>query len=412
MGTGMDRLDQRRLKNGLLILGEPMDEVQSVAFDFFLPGGASQWPDGLCGAASVVSDWVFRGAGPRDNRQLGDALDGLGLQRMASIGSYHLTLGATLEASNLREALDLYADVILAPRLEAAQFDLARQLAVEEVRSLDDEPRQKVMLKVKEEFYPAPLGRSTVGEVGDLEAMSAEGVASLSRRCLAVSSAVLSVAGRYDWDQVCGQAERLFEKVDGGGPEPVKVGMRGRRYTHIPGNGAQVHIGLMTPTVRATDEDYYNARVAISILSGGMSARLFTEVREKRGLCYAVGARYHALREAAGIVGYAGTTPDKAQETFRVTVDQFHRLCEGISPEELSRAKVGLQSSLILQSESSGSRAGSIGTDHYLLGRVRSLDEIKQGIEATTVESVTDYLRRNPFREFTVVTIGPKPIDC
>jgi predicted Zn-dependent peptidase len=226
-----------------------------------------------------------------------------------------------------------------------------------------------------------------------------------------VSNAVLSVAGRYDWDEVCGQSERLFAKADGAGLGPVQVGSQGRRYTHIPSDGAQVHIGLMTPTVRPTDEDYYSSRVAISILSGGMSARLFTEVREKRGLCYAVGARYHGLKEAAGIMCYAGTTPDKAQETFDVTVDQFRRLQEGITPEELSRAKVGLKSSLILQSESSGSRAGSIGTDYHLLGRVRSLDEIKQGIDATTVESVTDFLRRNPFTEFTVVTIGPKPID-
>jgi len=394
----------------MVILGEPMEAVQSVAFDVMLPAGSARLPEGLCGAANVMADWVFRGAGGRDNRQLGDALDGLGLQRSTSIGSSHLTLGATLEASALREALDLYGDIILAPRLEAAQFDLARQLAVEEVRSFDDEPRQKVMVKVKEQFYPSPLGRSTIGEIADLEAMAADGVASLVRRCFAVSHAVLSVAGRYDWDEVCGQSERLFGKADGAGPGPVQVGSQGRRYTHIPSDGAQVHIGLMTPTARPTDEDYYNSRVAISILSGGMSARLFTEVREKRGLCYAVGARYHGLKEAAGIMCYAGTTPDKAQETFDVTVDQFRRLHEGITPEELSRAKVGLKSSLILQSESSGSRASSIGTDYHLLGRVRSLDEIKQAIEATTVESVTDFLRRNPFKEFTVVTIGPKPI--
>ena len=83
------------------------------------------------------------------------------------------------------------------------------------------------------------------------------------------------------------------------------------KYTHIDNDGAQVHIGLMTETVKPTDEDYYNARVAVSVLSGGMSARLFTEVREKRGLCYAIGATYHGLKEAAGIMCYAGTTPDK-----------------------------------------------------------------------------------------------------
>ena len=141
-----------------------------------------------------------------------------------------------------------------------------------------------------------------------------------------------------------------------------------------------------------------------------MSARLFTEVREKRGLCYAIGARYHGLKEAAGMMCYAGTTPDKAQETFDCVVREFNRLGDGISEEEIARAKVGLKSSLILQSESSSSRASAIGSDHYILSRVRSLDEIKDRIEQTTVDSVLGFLRNTKFEDFTVVTIGPKRI--
>jgi len=395
----------------MVILGEPMEAVKSVAFDFLLPAGSARLPDGFCGAANVISDWVFRGAGTRDNRQLGDTLDGLGLQRFTSISSSHLTLGATLEAGNLTETLDLYADIVLRPRLEAEQFEPARQLAIDEVKSLDDEPRQKVMLKLKEQFYPSPLGRSTVGEISEMQAMTTEGAAALVRRHFAPSNAVFSVAGKYDFDQVCSRLERLFGGTDGRVLDSLKVGNRGNRCTHIPNDGAQVHIGLMTTTARPTDEDHYDARVAISVLSGGMSARLFTEVREKRGLCYAVGARYHGLKEAAGIMAYAGTTPDKAQETFDVIVDQFRRLQDGITDEELARAKVGLKSSLILQSESSGSRAGSIGNDYSMLRRVRSLDEIKQRLEETTVESVVGFLRRNPFKDFTVVTIGPRAIQ-
>jgi len=169
-------------------------------------------------------------------------------------------------------------------------------------------------------------------------------------------------------------------------------------------------MGLMTPTARFVDEAYYDARLAVSVLSGGMSARLFTEVREKRGLCYAIGARYHSLREAAGIACYAGTAPEKAQETYDVILGEFNRLAEGISEEEMARAKIGLKSSVILQSESSSSRASAIGGDYYMLGRVRTLDEVKQKIEETSVESVLGFVRGNPFRDFTVVTIGPKEI--
>jgi predicted Zn-dependent peptidase len=141
-----------------------------------------------------------------------------------------------------------------------------------------------------------------------------------------------------------------------------------------------------------------------------MSTRLFTEVREKRGLCYAVGARYSGLKDAAGITCYAGTTPEKAQETLDVIIEQFKRLEDGISPEELDRAKIGLKSSLILSSESTSARVNGIGTDYYILNRVRSLDEIKEKIEQTSVDSVLNFLRKNKFRDFAVVTIGPRQV--
>ena len=405
-----EKFDIHTLKNGMVLLGEPMEAVQSVAFDFMIPAGAACLPDGCCGAGSVIADWVFRGAGDRDSRQLSNALDGLGLVRGRSLSSSHLAVGAALEAGNLAPALDLHADIILRPHLKQDQFELARQLAVDEVLSLDDDPRQKVMLKLRERFYPSPLGRSTVGEIAELKALTPEMSRSIVKDGFNISQTIFSVAGKYNFDAICRQMEKLFKTGRREGIEPVTLGRKGGKYTHIDNDGAQVHIGLMTETVKPTDEDYYNARVAISVLSGGMSARLFTEVREKRGLCYAIGARYHGLKEAAGVICYAGTTPDKAQETLDCIIGEFNRLGDGISDEEIARAKVGLKSALILQSESSSSRAGAIGSDYYMLGRVRSLDEIKDRIEQTTVDSVLSFLRSNKFRDFTVVTIGPKQV--
>jgi predicted Zn-dependent peptidase len=413
-----EKLDKHILKNGMVLLGEPMEAVESAAFGFMLPAGAALLPEGCCGAANVIADWVFRGAGDKTSRQLGDALDGLGLHRISSVSSSHITIGAVLEASNLSQALDLYADIILKPGLEEDQFEFARQLAIDEVRTLDDEPQQKVMLKLREQFYPSPLGRSPAGEITELKALTTEKTRQIIKSNFNLSQTIFSVAGKYDFDAICGQMEKLFETDRQKVLEPIALGPKGGKsaerladkYTHIHNEGAQVHIGLMTETVKPTDENYYNARAAVSVLAGGMSARLFTEVREKRGLCYAVGARYHCLKEAAGIMCYAGTTPEKGQETLEVIIQEFNRLSEGISEEEIERAKVGLKSSLILQSESSSSRAGAIASDYYMLGRVRSLDEIKNKIEQTTVDSVLTFLRNNKFKEFTVVTIGPKEV--
>jgi predicted Zn-dependent peptidase len=402
--------DKQVFENGMVLLGEPLEGVESAAFVFLLGAGASVLPEGCCGGANIIEDWIFRGAGERDSKALSDALDGLGLHRSSSVSSSHIAIGGVLESSNLSAALDLYGDIILRASLEDAQFGPARQLAIDGVKSLDDDPRQKVILKLREQFYPRPLGRSVLGEIEELETLTAKRTRQLLAEHFNLSESIFAIAGKYDFNAVSRQLEALFDTKEKKETAPVLIGGRGEHYTHIHNDGAQVHIGLMTETVVPRDEDYYNARVAISVLSGGMSARLFTEVREKRGLCYAIGAKYHCLKDAAGIICYAGTSEDKAQETVDVIMAEFNKLKDGISEEEIQHAQVGLKSVLILQSESSISRSGSTAGDYYMLGRVRSLDEVKEKVEATTIDSVVSFLRKNAFEDFTVVTIGPKNI--
>ena len=187
------RIDKYILPNGMVLLGEPMAGVESVAFDFMVPAGASWMPLHCCGAANVISEWIFRGAGPWDSRKLGDAMDGLGLHRSTSIGSSHLYIGAALESSNLAQALALYSDVILNSHLSDEQFEPARQLIIEEVRGLEDEPRQKVMVELRKRFYPEPLGRSTIGELGDLQGLMAAKIRELAGSYLNVPQAIFSV---------------------------------------------------------------------------------------------------------------------------------------------------------------------------------------------------------------------------
>ncbi len=405
-----DKLDKHILKNGMVLLGEPMESVASVAFGFILPCGSATIAVGLCGAGNVIADWIFRGAAGKNTRQISDEIDGLGLHRAASLGSSHLSLGAVLEASSLDNALPIYADIIQKPNLEDDQFELAKQLAADSVLALEDAPRQNVMLKLRESFYPDPIGRSTAGKIEDLEKLTAKKTRQIINNNFNLSDTIFSIAGKYDFDAVIKQMEYLFNTDKRPAAEHAKLQQKQNEYTHFPNEGAQVHIGMMTKTVKSDSPDFYNAQVAVSILSGGMSARLFTEVREKRGLCYAIGARYHSLKDAAGIMCYAGTTPDKAQETLDVIIAEFDRLKNGITEEELQRAKVGLKSSLIMSSESSASRASNIAGDFYILNRVRSLDEIKQEIEKISVDSVLKFLNENIFADYTAVTIGPKQV--
>jgi len=395
----------------MVVLGEPMEHVQSAAFTFLLPCGAARLPQGCCGAAEVILDWLFRGAGPRDSRALSDALDGLGVQRHSSVSAYHLNIAGTLEASNLLAALDIYADVILHPRLDPDQFRLSRELALQELAALEDEPQQKVMMLLYEHFYPDPLGRPTLGKVAEVQGLDAQRAAGVIRDRFDLGRAIFAVAGKYDFDAVCRRMETLFAAAPAKTTPAITPQANAAGSHHEHHDGAQVHIGLMTPAPPIAGNDYYNIMAAVSILGGGMSSRLFTEVREKRGLCYAVGARYNTLCDRAGIGCYAGTTPDKAQQTLDLIVHEFTRLREEVSEDEMHRARIGLKSTLVMQSESTSARAGGIAGDYFLLGRVRPLAEIRQRLEETTRDSVLGFLNRNPFSKFTVVSVGPQQLD-
>jgi predicted Zn-dependent peptidase len=137
---------------------------------------------------------------------------------------------------------------------------------------------------------------------------------------------------------------------------------------------------------------------------------LFTEVREKRGLCYTVYASYHTHRDRASVMCYAGTTAERAQETLDVTLGELRRLAQGVEPRELDRLKARVKSGLIMQQESSSARSGAIAREWYHLGRVRSMEEIGRLVDSLTCESLGRYLAANPPRDFTIVTLGQKPL--
>ncbi|MBA7638787.1 putative zinc protease [subsurface metagenome] len=217
-----ERLDKHILKNGMALLGKPMEAVESVAFGFMLPAGAALLPEGCCGAGMVIADWIFRGAGDKNSRQLSDALDSLGLHRANSVSSSHITIGAALEAGNLAEAIDLYADIILRASLRQDQFELARQLAIDGVRALDDNPRQKVMLKLREQFYPSPLGRSALGEIAELKTLTAEKTKQIIENNFNLSETIFMVAGKYDFDAIVSILDSRFSIPDTNIQHPLR----------------------------------------------------------------------------------------------------------------------------------------------------------------------------------------------
>jgi predicted Zn-dependent peptidase len=402
---------QHTFPNGLTLLAERMEHVRSAALNFLVPAGCSYDPPDQLGIASVLSDLITRGAGARNSRELTLALDNLGLDRDESVGSMHIRFwGATL-ARNLPAALEIYGDILRRPHLPKEEIDAVKALALQDLQSLEDEPRQKVLIELRQRHYPPPLGQDRRGTALGIEGLTLAKIQAHYRRLFNPRGIIVSIAGNIDWEPLRDQVGLLFGDWKGGEEPVLKLGTPASKRAHLGKETTQTQIALAYASVPIGDADYYAAMGAVNVLSGGMSARLFTEVREKRGLCYAVWASYQTFKDRASILCYAGTTNERAQETLDVTLAELRRLQEGIEPEEVERVQAGLKSSLIMQEESTSARAGTLASDWYYLGRVRSFDEIQAAIDSLTPEGIAHHLRRCPPREFTIVTLGPKPLQ-
>lgn len=402
---------QHTFPNGLTLLAERMEHVRSAALNFLVPAGCVYDPPEYRGIASVLSEFITRGAGQRDSRELTLALDNLGLDRDESVGSFHMRFwGATL-ARNLPAALEIYADILRRPHLPKDQVEAVKALALQDLQSLEDEPRQKVLIELRRRHFPPPLGQDRRGLREDLLRLKRRVLEEQYRRLFQPQGTILSVAGNIEWEPLRDQVERLFGDWRGGPAPVLELGAVPNLPNHLDKDTTQTQIGIAYPSVPIGHPDYYVALGAVNVLSGGSSARLFTEVREKRGLCYAVSASYQTFKDRAAVVCYAGTTNERAQETLDVTLQEVLRVQEGIEPQEVSRIQAGLKSSLIMQEESTSARASSLASDWYFLGRVRSLEEIQAAIESMTPENIVAHLRRCPPRDFTIVTLGPKPLQ-
>jgi predicted Zn-dependent peptidase len=395
----------------MVLVGEPTKSFESAAFTFLLPGGCCYDPKNRAGLASLTGEMMLRGAGSRDSRAWISALENLGVERGESVGvaqaTYH---GATLR-DNLPAALGLFADMLRRPHLPSEQFEAGRATCVQELRAIDDEPSHKLMIELRRREYPDPWGRSSHGDDPSLRAATIDDVRTFHQQHYRPSETILAVAGNFDWKRVCGVVEELFGDWQGStGGEPQSVDGQPTGH-YIPFESNQSHVGVAYPTIPYKHPDYFQAWAAVGVLSSGSSSRLFTEVREKRGLCYTVYASLHTQRDRASVLCYAGTTAERAQETLDVTVGELRRLGKGIEQAELNRLKARIKSSLIMQQESTSARSGSLARDWYHLGRARSLDEVGQLVDALSADTINAFLEKNPPRELLVVTLGPEPLE-
>jgi predicted Zn-dependent peptidase len=406
-------IEQHTFPNGLVLVAEAMPWVQSAAFSLLLPAGSAYEAAADLnlggGAATMVAEWISRGAGPRDSHELLTALDNLGVSHAESAQTMHTSLAVATLARNLDPALEIFADMVLRPHLDDDEVEPIRALCLQNLRSLEDDPGTKVIYELRRRHFPDPWGRPSPGTAEGVAALTPDQLRKFLHATYRPNGAILGVAGAIDWPKLRDTVGRLFGDWKPR-PEPsVSERPAGPRRDHILRETQQIQIALAYPAVTVASPDYYRARAAVAILGGYSSARLFTEVREKRGLCYSVYASYESQLDRAAILCYAGTSADRAQQTLDVMLAEIDRLGrEGVALDELDTMRAGLKSSLIMAQESSMSRSGSLATDWYFLGRVRPIDEIAAELDALTAESVSDYAGQlQKPGEMTVLTLGP-----
>jgi predicted Zn-dependent peptidase len=411
----MGTIHTTTLACGMPLITETMSGVESAAITWLLPAGSAHDPDNRQGISALWAELLLRGAGKHSSRDLADTCDRLGLARSTEVGAYTLRIGGTLLGSRVLEALPLFADMARAPRMDEDAIEPTRDLALQALASLKDDPQERALLLARERHQPVPLNRSGMGNEEGIKALTRDELLSFWHQTAKPASSIFAVAGAIDPDAIKSTLNSLFAGWSGSVPDVVVGPTPPRGYAHAQDPTSQVQIVLVHDAPAETNDDCVYEKIVVSVLSGGMSGRLFTEVREKRGLCYAVSAGYRGDRDFGLVSAYVGTTPERAQQSLdvlRAELDRLHTPAGAITREEFDRALIGLKSGLVFSGESTGARAGSLAVDFRRLGRARSLEEMAERYARVTLDDVNAYLQRRSHGKITVQTLGPAALTC
>ncbi len=410
----MSNLSTTTLSCGLPFIVERIPGVRSVGLTWLLPAGSARDPENQLGRSAMISELLNRGAGALDSRAHADALDSLGVSKGTSVETFHINLAATVLGTRLKDALPLIVDMVRRPRFDAADIEPSRELCLQAVESLKDDPQERVMILVKKHHAPSPINRPSVGTEAGLTAIDGGSLKpAWSSLASPKGGAVLGLAGDVDPAAAADQLNRLLDGWDGQASPVSWSSATSRGYHHETDKTNQVHLAIAHDSPAENSPDCWLERVVTAVLSGGMSGRLFSEVREKRSLCYSVYASFAAEAKFGRTVAYSGTTPERAQETLTVLHSELQRIntpAGKVQPGEFQRAIVGMKSKLVMSGESTGARASAIARDFWKLGAPRSLDELTRRIEAVTLDEVNAYLARRSLGATTIATIGPDPL--
>jgi predicted Zn-dependent peptidase len=398
MSTEAAGIRHTRLGSGLQILTEPLAHLRSVAVGFWVGTGARDEDDPRSGASHFLEHLLFKGTPDRSAPEIAEAVESVGGDMNAFTSHEYTAYYVRVPDDLLGLAIDILSDVVWSPLLEAQDMDAERQVILEEIRMRDDAPDEVLHDLLSGAVFPQhPLGRSVLGGHESIGAMTRDEVAGYHAQHYHPSNVVVAAAGNLNHQEVVGLVEKHMAGRAGERPPrprpsftPATPAAVLRRETE------QAHIGLAVRGLAVDDPDRYALTLLNQVLGGGMSSRLFQEVRERRGLAYSVYSYRASYAETGALALYAGTTPARVDETLEVLHAELDRITgdRGVSDRELDAAKGHLTGSMALGLETSASRMHRLGRSQLTLGAVPTLDELVATVNAVTPDDIARVVDR------------------
>ncbi|MEA3003091.1 MAG: hypothetical protein QOH81_1879 [Sphingomonadales bacterium] len=383
------------LDNGLRVATRAMPGVETAAVGLFAEAGARHEPARLNGIAHLFEHMVFKGAGGRSAREISEAIEDVGGDLNACTERDGTSFTASVMAEHVPLAVELLADMVQRPHCEAADLEREKDVVLQELGEARDTPSDIVFDELwSAAFADQPLGRPVLGEERSIAAIGVKDLHDWRRERYRAGSLILVAAGKVEHEQVVALANRHFADLPAGALDAAEPGRftGGVRVGRVPSEQAHLTLGFAAPAQR--DPDYFAARLFSDIVGGGMSSRLFQQVREERGLAYSVYASLYPYADAGILSIYAATARSQSAAAAQLVEEILAGTAATATPRELERVRTQARAALLMSLESPWGQAHYVARQLSVYGRLVEPAEVVEELAAVTLDEVREAGRK------------------
>ncbi|HET9019084.1 MAG TPA: pitrilysin family protein [Acetobacteraceae bacterium] len=397
-----------RLPSGLTVVTERMERVETVSFGAYVAAGTRHETEVENGVSHFLEHMAFKGTERRSAVAIAEEIEAVGGQMNAYTAREQTAYYVKVLKEDTALAADIIGDILTHSTFDPEELERERGVILQEIGQANDTPDDIIFDHFQETAYPGqPMGRPTLGREDVIRGMKREALTGYMRRHYTTANTVVAAAGNLDHDRVVDLVAGHFADLPAEPAPTAEPGRYAGGEFREDRDLDQVHIVLGFPSVAYGDADFYPTMLLSTVLGGGMSSRLFQEVREKRGLVYSVYA-FTAPALDGGLFGiYAGTGESEAAELMPVTLDELLKVQRDVTEAELARARAQVKAGLLMSLESTGSRCEQIARQLQVFGRVVPTAETVAKINAVTVADVQRAAARQFRATPTLAALGP-----